>query len=142
MIAIDALTVSSGRVNVLVVEDEVPDPVIHEMKLLPSPFSEMKRGRKTVEMRLFDEKRKKLRPGDKIVFTNTDTAETLEVTVVGLHCFDSFRALAEAFPVKALGVPELSAPQIADVMSGIYGVDEIKKYGTLAIRVSLNNGRY
>ena len=137
MIAIDALTVVSKRVNVLVIEDEIPDTVTHEMKLLEHPFNEIKAGRKKVEMRLFDEKRQKIRVGDRIRFTSEKDGETLTVTVVGLHRFANFISLANAFQPKELGFKDDSAAKIAGIMTGIYSEEEIAKHGTLAIRVSL-----
>jgi len=138
VIAIDALTVKSKRVNILVVEDEFPDPITHEMKLLDHPFNEIKAGRKKVEMRLFDEKRQKVRVGDRIHFTNEKTGESLTVTVVGLHRFGSFLSLANAFTPKELGFKEESSYKIAEIMTEIYTEEAIAKNGTLAIRISLN----
>ena len=43
----------------------------HSMKLNPAPFGLIKAGKKTVEMRLFDEKRQRIKAGDIIEFTNT-----------------------------------------------------------------------
>ncbi|MBQ9116427.1 MAG: metallophosphoesterase [Clostridia bacterium] len=138
MIALDALTVVSKRVNVIVIEDEFPDPVTHEMKLLDHPFEEIKAGRKKVEMRLFDEKRQKLRAGDRITFTNEKTGEKLTVTVVGLHRFDNFVSLANAFTPKELGFKDETANEIAKIMNGIYSYDDVANHGVLAIRVSRN----
>lgn len=138
MIAIDALTVTSGRVNVIVIEDEVPDPVTHEMKLLDHPFNEIKARRKKVEMRLFDEKRQKLRVGDRIRFTHEKSGETLTVTVVGLHRFGNFLSLANAFQPTELGFKGETAYKIAEIMTGIYSPEETEKNGTLAIRVFLD----
>ena len=42
----------------------------HEMKLYPAPFDSIKSGRKTVEMRLNDEKRQLIKIGDRIRFVN------------------------------------------------------------------------
>ncbi len=137
MIAIDAMTAVSKRVNVLVIEDGIPDPVTHEMKLLEHPFNEIKAGRKKVEMRLFDEKRQKIRVGDRIRFTSESSGEVLTVTVVGLHRFESFLSLANAFQPKDLGFRNDSPAKIAGIMTGIYSPEETEKYGTLAIRVSL-----
>jgi len=36
----------------------------HEMKLYPEPFQMIADGRKTIELRLYDEKRKKIKAGD------------------------------------------------------------------------------
>ena len=43
----------------------------HQMQLQPEPFSMIKSGVKTIELRLYDEKRRKIRIGDEILFTNT-----------------------------------------------------------------------
>ena len=42
----------------------------HEMKLNDSPFNKIKNGTKTMELRLYDEKRRRLREKDYIEFTN------------------------------------------------------------------------
>lgn len=44
--------------------------MIHEMKLNNEPFTLIKAGTKVIELRLNDEKRRKLAVGDKIEFTN------------------------------------------------------------------------
>lgn len=49
--------------------------MIHEMRLNNEPFNKIKEGTKTVELRLLDEKRKTLRVGDKIIFTNRTNNE-------------------------------------------------------------------
>ena len=56
----------------------------HSMQLQPSPFEMIKDGSKTIELRLFDEKRRKIRIGDTIAFTNTETREVLSVRVLEL----------------------------------------------------------
>ena len=43
--------------------------MLHEMKLNENPFERMKNGTKTIEFRLNDEKRKKIKIGDKITFS-------------------------------------------------------------------------
>ena len=51
------------------------------MKLHPAPFEMIKSGKKTIELRLYDEKRRKIKVGDEIIFTNTVNGETLNKTV-------------------------------------------------------------
>lgn len=48
---------------------------VHPMKLNPAPFEMIKSGQKTVEFRLLDEKRQRIKEGDRIVFTNTVTGK-------------------------------------------------------------------
>ena len=63
----------------------------HTMQLKPSPFGMIKNGTKTIELRLYDDKRKKIRPGDSIIFVNTeDNSLTLKTEVIELYVFDSF----------------------------------------------------
>ena len=115
------------------------------MKLTPAPFEMIKNGQKTIELRLFDEKRQKIKPGDTIVFTNTETAETLEVTVAALHRFDSFEALYKTLPLLKCGYTDKT---IADAkpsdMEQYYSVDMQKKYGVVGIEISIKreNRRY
>ena len=42
--------------------------MIHEMKLNKEPFEKIRDGKKTIELRLNDEKRQRVRVGDSIVF--------------------------------------------------------------------------
>lgn len=51
--------------------------MIHNMKLHSTPFEMIKSGKKTFELRLYDEKRQKIKVGDEIIFTNTVNGETL-----------------------------------------------------------------
>ena len=46
--------------------------MIHQMKLLEDPFDRIKNGIKTIEFRLFDEKRRLIKIGDKIEFERKD----------------------------------------------------------------------
>lgn len=43
--------------------------MLHKMKLQQSPFERIKEGKKSVEFRLFDEKRKQIKIGDQIEFS-------------------------------------------------------------------------
>ena len=43
--------------------------MLHKMKLNKSPFERIKNGTKTIEFRLFDEKRQQIKVGDKIEFS-------------------------------------------------------------------------
>ena len=65
----------------------------HQMQLQPEPFDMIKSDEKTIELRLYDEKRRKIRIGDEIVFTNTENGETLAVRVIDLAVFASVAAV-------------------------------------------------
>jgi ASC-1-like (ASCH) protein len=44
------------------------------MNLTPSPLHMIREGKKTIELRLYDEKRKAISVGDTITFLNTEDA--------------------------------------------------------------------
>ena len=109
---------------------------IYHMKLHPAPFAMIKSGQKTIELRLFDEKRQHIREGDEIVFTNTESGETLTKTVMKLHHFDSFEELYRALPLLQCGytAEDIDTAHPSD-MEQYYSVDEQKKYGVVGIEV-------
>lgn len=109
---------------------------MHKMKLRPEPFEKIKAGEKTIELRLFDEKRQQIRPGDEIEFTNTATGETLRKTVIKLHRFDSFAALYRALPLLQCGYTQEDVAQAdpAD-MEAYYSAEEQAKYGVVGIEL-------
>ena len=65
----------------------------HEMKLNNEPFMKIKDGRKTIELRLNDEKRQLLKINDYIEFTNRDNEEKILVEVEDLYHYPSFEEL-------------------------------------------------
>ena len=110
--------------------------IIHEMNLNLEPFDAIKRGNKTVEMRLNDEKRQAIGKGDFIRFANNTTGETLLVRVVDTISYPSFRELYDAHDKISIGYNPKDFAEPADMLS-YYSEDKIKKYGALAIIIQL-----
>ncbi len=106
----------------------------YEMKLKPAPFAAMKSGLKTVEMRLFDEKRQLIAVGDRIQFFQTETHEPLTVEVIALRRYASFEELYAHEAHTTLGYAEGEMAHPSD-MSQYYDIDEIERYGVLAIEI-------
>lgn len=68
--------------------------ITHQLKLATEPFDAIVSGKKTIESRLYDEKRQKIQLGDEIVFTNRDKpGQTTTVKVVGLLRYATFHDL-------------------------------------------------
>ncbi|MBQ7363297.1 MAG: ASCH domain-containing protein [Clostridia bacterium] len=109
---------------------------VHKMKLNSTPFEMIKSGEKTIELRLYDEKRQQIKPGDKIVFTNTTTGETLNRTVVRLHCFSNFEELYKSLPLLKIGYTneDVDKAHPSD-MERYYSVEEQSKYGVVGIEL-------
>ena len=59
--------------------------MLHEMKLQDDPFKKISDRTKTIEMRLYDEKRKKVKVGDLIEFTNVLDNEKLITRIAKLY---------------------------------------------------------
>ena len=107
-----------------------------EMNLHPEPFSLIKNGQKDIEMRLYDDRRKLIKIGDTIVFTNNQTQEQLSVVVVNLYRFDSFDELYQRFDKTRLGYQEDEIASPKD-MEKYYSPEYIAKFGVLGIEIKL-----
>ncbi len=109
---------------------------VHKMKLNSSPFEMIKSGAKTIELRLFDEKRQQVKAGDKIVFTNNANGEILNTTVVKLHRFDSFKELYKSLPLLKCGYTAENVDKATPSdMEQYYSVEEQNKYGVVGIEL-------
>ena len=81
--------------------------MMHRMKLNAAPFSMIRSGQKTIELRLNDEKRRQVKVGDFIEFTSTEQPEEkMQVRVTALHRFRSFAELYEHLPLLQCGYTE------------------------------------
>lgn len=110
----------------------------HHMKLRPLPFSGIASGRKTIELRLLDEKRRRIHVGDTLIFTNADDAATLTCTVKALHVFADFEALYRALPLEKCGyLPEEVSRASAKDMEQYYSAQEQALYGVIGIEIEL-----
>lgn len=109
------------------------------MRLKPSPFAKIASKRKTIELRLFDEKRQMIHPGDEIVFTNLrDPEQKLLVRVLQLHCYPSFEELYHSLPLLKCGYTEKSLPTAkAEDMEQYYSREQQEKYGVVGIEIEV-----
>jgi ASC-1-like (ASCH) protein len=73
--------------------------MIHQMGLYERPFCSIKSGKKTVEVRLYDEKRRGIQVGDIIEFVKVpDEKETVKVKVIALHPYETFADMYRDIP--------------------------------------------
>ena len=108
----------------------------YQMRLHNEPFQLIKSGTKTIEMRLYDEKRRKLKVGDSIEFQNRVDGDTVLARIIHLHLFPNFTILYDNFDQVNLGY---SSDQDAnpDDMNQFYSSDDQEKYGVVAIEIEL-----
>ena len=110
----------------------------HHMKLDTSPFDMIKCGQKTIELRLYDEKRQQIKVGDVIFFTNNSTQEKIEARVLKMHRFHSFSELYQSLPLLQCGytLEDVKTANPCD-MEQYYSCEEQEKYGVVGIELKL-----
>ncbi len=108
--------------------------MIHKMKLNESPFDRIKNGTKTVEFRLYDDKRKQIKVGDKIEFSKLpDLQEKLIVEVLELYQDKTFENLFKQLYKE----DEEEIKRKTQSMYEIYSREKEKQYGVLGIRIKI-----
>ena len=110
--------------------------MIHEMRLHDEPFKLIKAGTKTIELRLYDEKRQEINVGDMIEFTSRATGERQLTKVIGLHIYSSFADLYKKHDKVSMGYSEDEAAKPED-MELYYSKEEQGKYGVVGIEIQL-----
>lgn len=107
------------------------------MHLNEKPFNKIKNGTKTIEMRLFDGKRKFLTVGDTIEFINkANENETMEVEVLGVHIYPTFKELYQNFPKQELGYDDDEVASHKD-MEEYYPLSEQEKNCVVGIEIKV-----
>ncbi len=108
--------------------------MLHKMKLKESPFERIKNGTKTIEFRLFDEKRRQIKIGDKIEFSKLpNLEEKLLVDVIDLYREESFENL-----FRKLYIEEEEILRKTNAMHEFYSPEKEQQYGVLGIKIKIN----
>lgn len=113
---------------------------VFDMRLAAEPFEKIGREEKTVEIRLFDEKRRKIKVDDKIVFHQlSDESNVIIADVKALHRFNTFRELFSSDLFSKTGCGELSIDSAAEYMYKFYSKEQEKEFGVLGIEISVDD---
>jgi ASC-1-like (ASCH) protein len=110
----------------------------HTFHLFPEPLGKIKSGQKTVELRLWDEKRRKVKVGDRVVFVSTEnSAEKLVAEVRAIH-----RALdfAELLAGGEVSPDQLGYKTVAEALNPpnpIYSIEQQHQSGIVAFELIL-----
>lgn len=113
--------------------------MMHEMSLNPEPFEKIKNGKKSIEIRLYDEKRRRVKIGDFIIFSKLpEKTEKIKVVVVGLSIFKSFRELFSNFDKSKFGHDQnLDIEEQISLQRQHYTEEEERQYGVVGIPIKL-----
>ena len=110
----------------------------HYMNLASEPFEQISSGAKTIELRLYDEKRQAVSEGDTIIFTNLADNHQVRAKVLKLHIFDSFTELYDNLPLLKCGytgqVFDTASP---DDMLSYYPKEKQDRYKVVGIEIEL-----
>ncbi len=112
--------------------------MIHKMKLNAEPYEKIDKGEKTVELRLYDEKRQLLKVNDYIEFTNIKDQRKLLVLIEDLKTYKSFMELYKYYDKLSMGYDKEDIADPND-MKEYYSNEEQKKYGVIAIKIKKIN---
>ena len=110
--------------------------MIHKMNLWNDSFIAIKEGWKTIEMRLNDDKRRKIQTGDIVEFTNISTLEKMSCLVVKIYNYKTFEELYLNHSKVSIGYKEDETAKPEDMLV-YYSMEEIKNYGVLGIEIKV-----
>ena len=106
----------------------------HNMNLETKPYFDLVlNGSKTIELRLWDEKRRQIKPGDEIIFR--DGERVLTVIVTGLVVAETFADLLKMIDVTKTGIP--TAEKALTIMDSIYDIAKQKQNAVVGIMMKL-----
>lgn len=108
----------------------------HNLKLQNKPFYAIKNHQKTIEMRLFDSKRKLINAGDEIVFTNLENDKKICCKVLDIFVFKNFDELYKNFDKTELGYAKNEIAKPTD-MNIYYSLQQQQEFGVCAIKIKL-----
>ena len=97
-------------------------------------FDIVKAGRKDIEVRINDEKRRQLKVGDILVFLKRpNDDEEIRVKIVGLEYYDYFEELVNHYDMSRLYLDGFTKEEYLNEMKRFYTIEEQEKYGVVAI---------
>ncbi|GEK92213.1 ASCH domain-containing protein [Alkalibacterium kapii] len=104
------------------------------MGLYDRPFELVSSGKKTVEVRLNDIKRRKLKIGDIITFNKlTNPFEEVTVRIKDLTYYQTFKEMYQDIPAKTFGSEDVTLEEMLEKTHVIYPPEKEQEWGTLAI---------
>lgn len=97
-------------------------------------FDIVKKGKKDIEVRVNDEKRRKLHIGDTLIFLKRPLEdECIVKTVKALEYYNNFEELVNHYDMKRIYLEEYTKEMYLKEMARFYTKEEQDEYGVVAI---------
>lgn len=106
-----------------------------EFSLKGKYFDLIKNKTKTIELRLYDDKRKLIKIDDKIIFTNEKTQEKLTCVVLKLYKAKNFLDLTKQIDIKKAGFNSLD--DLNKALLEFYSFEKQQQFGVLGIEIEI-----
>ena len=107
---------------------------MHTMKVQTRYYNLLKSGEKTIELRLFDEKRQKIQVGDEIIFSDfSNQDDNFKAVVLKLYRAENFDALCRIIDSNQAGFSTKN--ELISVLEKFYAPQEQKKFGVVGIEI-------
>ena len=109
---------------------------MHTMKVQTKYYNLLKSGVKTVELRLWDEKRQLIKVGDQITFSDlSNPVDSFTAQVLALHRANSFDELCKIISPTQAGF--VSKEELIDCLQEFYTPEAQSQYGVVGIEVKI-----
>ncbi len=110
----------------------------HKMKLQPKYYHLILNGTKRIEIRLFDEKRQKIKIGDTIKFLKEpDLNDSFNTKVINLYQYPSFEELFKDFAISILSDRSMTKEELIAELEQFYPKEQQEKKCVLGIQIEL-----
>ncbi|MFI3242470.1 MAG: ASCH domain-containing protein [Alphaproteobacteria bacterium] len=107
---------------------------MHIMKVDEKYYNLLKSGQKTIELRLFDEKRSLINIGDEIEFSNSvNNSDNFKTKVVALHKANSFDELCNIIDITKASFE--TKEELLKVLEQFYPIEKQHQYGVVGIEI-------
>lgn len=106
------------------------------MSLRPEYYEMVRSGEKDIELRLYDEKRRRMRNGDMLLIYNAQNRnDYIRAKIVRLHIAKSFADLATKISMPRTGFASLNA--LMSAIEKFYDTEMESKYGIVGIELEV-----
>lgn len=119
----------------LITRNIMKKTMIHKLNLHKTPFNLIKSWVKTIESRLFDEKRQKIKIWDEITFVSREDWDIINTEVLKFYKSGNFLELSKIIDLEKTW--DKSGKEFLNSLEIYYNKDQQEKYWVIAIEFKL-----